>query len=83
LKARRRRAFKKNDFGVSIGESAGNTKIVFIMRIAGRALPCLESQLQWGMMADVLICSLFMLALSKALYSFTKKAIAKAIKKYG
>ncbi|MEY3301659.1 MAG: hypothetical protein RLZZ139_31, partial [Cyanobacteriota bacterium] len=53
------------------------------MRIAGRALPCLESQLQWGMMTDVLICSLFMLALSKALYSFTKKAIAKAIKKYG
>jgi hypothetical protein len=29
--------FQKNDFGVSSAFGAGNTKIVFIMRIAGTA----------------------------------------------
>jgi hypothetical protein len=38
LNARHRRAFKKNDFGVSSTFGAGNTKIVFIMRIAECAL---------------------------------------------
>jgi len=32
--------FQKNNFGVSSAFSAGNTKIVFIMRIAEDEMPC-------------------------------------------
>jgi hypothetical protein len=37
LKARRWRAFKKPGFGVSSAFGVGNTKIGYIMRIAGTA----------------------------------------------